>query len=769
MKTKITYPVCRVLVPVLLLFWGYSNAQAPIQVDITMTPQDMVNALADNGCAAISNSTATGASGNQRSYGYFTADSGFPFSSGLVLSTGFAKSAEGPNTVDLSDTVNGWGGDNDLESSLGTSGTLNATVLEFDFVPSTNHISFDYIFASEEYTSWQDPGMCNFSDGFAFLLREAGSTGNYQNLAVIPGTTTPVQVTTVRGPGFCPSANVQYFDAFNGTDHPTNFNGQTVMLTAQATVTPGTLYHIKLVIADQGDDAFDSAVFLRANSFSSGKDLGPDRLLADGTAICDGQQFPIDGTIAGAQGYRWYKDGNLIQGATAATYNVNATGDYRVEVQLSSTCFANGEIRVEYAPAIPSAPITYYQCDDNGDGLTAYYLNRMQTELESNLPGLEVVSFFRTMGDAQGNTNPLTISQDQPFYNSTANQQVFSRMRNDAGCTGIVPIVLSTPSAFITILPVFDVCDDDGTDDGFKSISLNDLYTANPAPGAPLATVSFFRSATDAIAYSNPIPAQFTNTVAGGQSVYVNLSTAEGCFAIIEMPVAIHYFGDALETEEVMLCDGSDVTLDGGNYASWAWDTSPPQTTRTLTVTEPGTYNVTLTTNLGCEATKTFTVGLSGRATGATFSLKEFTGSNNMLTIHPEGEGIYEYSLDGITYQEEPVFTGLAPGEYMVFIRDTQGCGPVYMDTVVILDYPLYFTPNGDGVNDTWRIPFGYYRPGIWVTVFDRYGKVITGFRGSDNGWDGTHNGSPLPATDYWFVVELEDGKAIRGHFSMIR
>jgi len=83
------------------------------------------------------------------------------------------------------------------------------------------------------------------------------------------------------------------------------------------------------------------------------------------------------------------------------------------------------------------------------------------------------------------------------------------------------------------------------------------------------------------------------------------------------------------------------------------------------------------------------------------------------------------------------------------------------------LDYLKFFTPNNDGSNDKWYIPYLVFIPDAEVFIYDRYGKLITGFTGSGS-WDGTFKGKPLPATDYWFVIQLE-GRTIKGHFSMLR
>ena len=132
------------------------------------------------------------------------------------------------------------------------------------------------------------------------------------------------------------------------------------------------------------------------------------------------------------------------------------------------------------------------------------------------------------------------------------------------------------------------------------------------------------------------------------------------------------------------------------------------------------------------------------------------------------GPGNYVYSLDGVHYQEEPVFTNLTPGEYTVYVMDVYGCG-IVTETVAILNYPKFFTPNGDNFNDTWHINNAGYEPELEVTIFDRYGKFIKNLHANDYGWDGTYNGYNLPTSDYWFVATRADGRVYKGHFTLKR
>ena len=82
--------------------------------------------------------------------------------------------------------------------------------------------------------------------------------------------------------------------------------------------------------------------------------------------------------------------------------------------------------------------------------------------------------------------------------------------------------------------------------------------------------------------------------------------------------------------------------------------------------------------------------------------------------------------------------------------------------------YPKFFTPNGDGYNDTWAIKFSNFEPGLKVTIFDRYGQLLK-ILNNTNSWDGVCNGNKLPSSDYWFVVTRENGKEYRGHFTLKR
>jgi gliding motility-associated-like protein len=186
-------------------------------------------------------------------------------------------------------------------------------------------------------------------------------------------------------------------------------------------------------------------------------------------------------------------------------------------------------------------------------------------------------------------------------------------------------------------------------------------------------------------------------------------------------------------------------------------------------ITNAGTYVVTITNAIGCTKTKTFTVVNSEVATITNIDVTDFN-EELIATISVTGNGDYEYSLDGNTFQSSPVFNLLDSGEYTVYVNDKNNCGVVF-ETFYALNYPKFFTPNGDNYNDTWQIK-NLDKKGLEnsiIYIFDRFGKLVKQIKASGTGWNGTFNENQLSSSDYWFVLELTNGKTVKGHFSLKR
>ena len=198
------------------------------------------------------------------------------------------------------------------------------------------------------------------------------------------------------------------------------------------------------------------------------------------------------------------------------------------------------------------------------------------------------------------------------------------------------------------------------------------------------------------------------------------------------------------------------------------------ETGSTITVNETGEYTVIATNRAtGCSSLPVkATVGTSSIAT-ATAEVGVDFHNNQTITVHVTGgSGDYTYQLNDGVPQDQPYFTNIDEGEYTITVKDKNGCGLIKLK-VVALNYPHYFTPNGDGYHDTWNINSLKAQKATKIYIFDRYGKLITMIRPGGAGWDGNYNGYPLPSTDYWFTLTYQssDGteKEFKAHFSLKR
>lgn len=262
----------------LLLFPFLTKAQS-LSVQQTLTPQQLVQQVLAGQGVVISNITyngsATAAQSLKTNVSYFSANgSNFPISTGVLLSTGNGIVATGPNsgasTTDASGTTTV--SDPDLQA-IATGAITNGVILEFDFIPSGDSISFRYIFASEEYEEFSPS---SFNDAFGFFISGPGISGTFtnsgENIALLPSPPAPPN-TYVTINNVNQVTNTAYYVSTDAPGEPyytaIEYDGCTVILTAKAAVQCQQTYHIKLCISNVVDQAYDSGVFLEANSFKA--------------------------------------------------------------------------------------------------------------------------------------------------------------------------------------------------------------------------------------------------------------------------------------------------------------------------------------------------------------------------------------------------------------------------------------------------------------------------------------------------------------------
>jgi gliding motility-associated-like protein len=317
-------------------------------------------------------------------------------------------------------------------------------------------------------------------------------------------------------------------------------------------------------------------------------------------------------------------------------------------------------------------------------------------------------------------------------------------------------------------------------------------------------TVAYFANTGDAASGDNPLGGTYnmqtgvvyavvTNTATGCRSDYAQVEiTIEPLKAVL---VSSTSGGNTLCVEWATDVVLNQLTLTSNLPASgytfqWALNgvaiTGATGTTYDVQLDQPGDYTLIATSVLGCVSTtaQAFTTVQSGPAvaTGTGYIVSNYFSDSQGVTITVEGEGagFYHYQMDnGPILDNGGVFTDVPPGIHTVYVYDYKGnglatCSTIEISGIQVVDYPKFFTPNGDGINDTWNIKGldGLSK----IYIFDRYGKLIKQISPEGTGWDGTFNGLPLPSTDYWFSVEYQEttptttvNKEFKAHFSLKR
>ena len=384
------------------------------------------------------------------------------------------------------------------------------------------------------------------------------------------------------------------------------------------------------------------------------------------------------------------------------------------------------------------------------------------------------------------------------------------------------PVTYSDPSSpgIFTIEDCDDVAsgaDDDG-ETLFDITNIKDILLTDPSGTRPVQLSSDFDFVfTDGS--GNPVTLTSDYRAKSGDQINVTITNPlstlpNSCEETITIEFKVNPLPSYDMDDDTIVClnplPGQPVEIGTSNWNggtdpliyeySWTFSGDPlfSENTPTIGVEKGGVYTVVVTDAVTrCTRTKTITVTESEMASldrddDGNVDLTEYNyfvektdltdDNTNTITIKniaDLGIGDYEFSIDDPfgPYQDDPTFENVKPGVHTIYIRDKNsyytydyGCGIAQVD-VSIIGYKKYFTPNGDGINETWKI-LGInsaFNAKSKVYIFDRYGKLLKQLDPLSDGWDGTYLGKPMPATDYWFRTYLEDGREFKGHFSLVR
>lgn len=496
--------------------------------------------------------------------------------------------------------------------------------------------------------------------------------------------------------------------------------------------------------------------------------------------ICERESFTLEAEVVADGIYTWEKDGTVLPN-TGHILQVPAaaaddSGTYRLSITTSNPadCPIIGEALIKVAPLPEANVLVLEQCDvdsNTTDGITIINLEQAISDQDFE---------FNFYENAQDQANNRSISNPERYTNKQAfSQTIRYSLRNEFGCVAIGELTLQINTGVVSTSPESPIltCANSAEDDELEGTF--DLEAIRNNQYANL-DVTFYDDLNNVALEEHPLEGNFTSS---STTIYARIENANQCQNVEIIDLEVYPLPEVtLESYYQVCTDGAPLQIEAPlGFDTYIWYDTNGQTfqqigtTQQVLISDAGNYSLEVGVNhqsggqtITCYASVDFEVSPSNRAIYEEISITDFSETNSIAVI-VSGDGDYEYSLDGLVFQDTALFQDISPGFYTVFTRDKKGCGITEEETAVV-GFPKFFTPNGDGANDTWQL-IGANSDLIQgnVTIYDRYGKLLKQIAVADSGWDGTINGAPLPASDYWFRVSVEGRKQFKGHFALKR
>lgn len=486
----------------------------------------------------------------------------------------------------------------------------------------------------------------------------------------------------------------------------------------------------------------------------------------------------------------------------------------RVKSDLGNNCLGLKELtNILNVEALPVAsPVEFdRQCDiDMTDTILNFPFDTSQLESDilngQNLADVNITYYTETGAPLFYSDGTQVVSPIQPNF-LTENQNIIVRVTNnntqdpDGACFDetLISFIVDEQPVIVNTIPAQVECDGnagDVDDDGvfpFVTTTFSNTILGNQT--GMNVRFSYIDENSVTVNNSPTLPDPF---ISGNQTITVEVFNTinPSCSVSTTVDFVVNPLPE-FEVESPRLVCSSDPTFsiqlepyeaNSSEVFDYEWFFTSLDNTvsnqfvsnnRIITVSDPGIYTITLTKTDGTNCSKSKEIYVDASEI-ATITQDDVTivdlSENNSVTINTThlGLGNYQFALQEegstfIVYQDNPFFNNVRPGFYTIHVLDDI-CGVSTID-IAVVGYPKYFTPNGDGVNDTWKIQGvdARFQSNSTVLIYDRYGKLIKQLLVEYDGWDGSFNGSILPTDDYWFQVILEDGRQFSGHFTLKR
>ncbi len=447
-----------------------------------------------------------------------------------------------------------------------------------------------------------------------------------------------------------------------------------------------------------------------------------------------------------------------------------------VKVNFSPSCYIIIEVFLKVKALPTSNNQTLLQCGFMTSSILGATFNLSDaSSLFLNNTSNYSIFYYQNNSDLQNNIVASNI-----FTTTSNSQNIIAKVvDNTTNCSRNYSLTLQINPNPPRIINAIRKCETDQISNGITNFDLSEA-NLNLNAGE---TFVYYPSEYDAIHELNPIlnSTSYSNTTLYNSIIYVRIDNGINCTTISKLELKINRkpVVDSELIENLFVCKNQisnfvilkAETLVGlpsdYQYKWFKENVALNFFTSQIQINQSGTYSVEITNLSNCKTVKKFVVGGSESAIVQGFVIDDFNENSNTVLINYSGNGDYEFSLDGNNFQDSPYFTDVLQGEYTIVINDKKGCLPVNAK-INVLVFPTFFTPNGDGYNDVWKIKKIDTKPNSKIELFDRYGKLLGNFD-TDTGWNGKINQHELPADDYWFILTLGTGKLVKGHFALKR
>lgn len=426
--------------------------------------------------------------------------------------------------------------------------------------------------------------------------------------------------------------------------------------------------------------------------------------------------------------------GTTITNPTNYQFSANTTVNVFVKDNAGILCDnPDGQIQLSLSPFTASNR-TISECNNNNATTATFNLT---TANVSSVPGI-TKKYFRTMADLNAGTNEIT----NPTAFISGPTIVYVKVTTPQGCTGTAQITLN----FLPLPVVNDAILQSCSNPINPTIGVFDLASANVTSEVGI-TKKFYTSLANALAGTNEIPNPILY-ISTSTDVYVRVTASvSSCFIIKKITLKVIPPVKSTVLKDKIICIDDRTTLDAGpGFDGYEWSTGA--TTQSIQGIPVGSYSVTLKTG-NCYTTQFVSVKASSNPVIASLDI-----ANNTITVNVTGgTAPYQYSLDGIKWQDSNVFTGLPRGENKIFVKDYYNCEPVEVQ-ITVPNLLNVITPNGDNVNDFIDYSALAYKKNLVFVVYDRYGnKKFEADKMRNFKWDGTSSGKKIPTGTYWFTI----------------